>query len=719
MKNRSYFWFFMVMMIFIVGLDGCMNDSSEKNIIEFRFDSSNNPGLSQNVIADIGDNDRITVTLTGEVNVRFLIATFQYTGKQVMINNKEQMSGVTINDFSSPVEYVVIAEDNSVRRYMVTVKINSISITQFEFRRSINLGLLNDIRATIRNDSIIAETSGNINVTSLIASFTSTAASVKVNGVSQSSGISRNDFSSPVYYVAEDFEGRKRTYTVVVKGNASFTKFWIKKSLNPALAQDIIFDIDENKMTIEGSYLRWINSEDPSRMIVSFEAPGATVILQGVPIQNGEAAVNFKQPVQFTTVCGSNPPRTFSVNIICPQMNPSLPILRIDADRGISNKVDYVPAKLEIIGNGITQGLWNYSKEKIGIRLRGNSTMWLPKKPYRIKFPENYSPLGLNHAHEKSWVLLANDCDKSLIRNAVAHQISKMMQNDASYRRFTPCNQFVDVYLNGMYDGNYHLTDQVQVAPGRVNVQKLKASDAGDASKITGGYLLELDGFADPEPLWFASPRGMKITISHPDSDDYAPEQATWIKNYIATFENVLFSQDFKNPTNGWRKYIHEASWVDHVISNELSGNPDAWWQVFMSKDRGVDYFVMGPVWDFDIAFNNDSRISNATFRLMSEAAHDPKQWINRFMQDETFKAAIKKRWNAKKGELFSIIAYVDELALLLDKSQKANFKRWDIRQQTLGHAMPAPVSYQAAIADLKNYLQARYNYLDTEFNKW
>ena len=719
MKNRSGIWTFTIVLITVICMNGCKNESSEKNIHEFRFEASKNPGLFHDVVAEIRDNDKIIANLSGEIDVKSLIATFYYSGKQVTVNNREQVSGISRNDFRSPVEYVVIAEDNSVRRYMVTVMITDNAITQFEFRKGINSGLLSDIKATIRNDSIIAETTANINVTSLIASFTSSAASVTVNGIRQSSGISRNDFSSPLKYVVEDFDGNKRTYTVDVKANASFTKFWIKRSLNPALAQDIVFDIDYDKLTIEAAYLRWINSENPSRMIVSFEAPGATVIIEGVPIQNGEAVVNFKQPIQFVTICGKNAPRIYSVNLICPQMNPSLPILRIEADGPIQNKVDDVPAKLEIIGNGITQGLWDFNKEKIGIRLRGNSTMWLPKKPYRIKFPEKYSPLGLNHAREKSWVLLANDCDKSLIRNAVANQINKIMQNDASYRRFTPCNQFVDVYLNGSYDGNYHLTDQVQVAPGRVNVQTLTASDTGDASKISGGYLLELDGFADPEPLWFASPRGMKITIKYPDSDDYAPEQATWIKNYITSFESALFSQEFKNPSTGWRKYINMASWVDHVISNELAGNSDAWWQVFMSKERDVDYFVMGPVWDFDIAFNNDNRIPNATYRLMAEAAHDPRLWINRFMQDETFKAAIKARWNAKKGELYSVIAYIDEMALLLDKSQKANFKRWNIRQQTLGHAMPAPVSYQAAIAELKNYLQARYNYLDTEFNKW
>ena len=499
----------------------------------------------------------------------------------------------------------------------------------------------------------------------------------------------------------------------------SFTAFRIKRSLNPALVADIEFNIDHNNLTIEGTCLRWINSNHPSQLIVSFEAPEILVESGGDIIQNGVTVVDFKQPVKFAITTENKPQRIYTATLICPQINATLPVLRIESDGPIQNKVDYVKAKLEIVGNGIKEGLWDFGREKIDIRLRGNATLWLPKKAYRIKFPEKYSPLGLKHAKLKSWVLFANDCDKSLIRNAVAFQISKIMQTGVSSRRFTPCTQFVDLYLNGMYEGNYHLSDQVQVNPGRVEVQELTASDAGDATKISGGYLLELDGFANGDPLWFTSPKGMKVSIKHPDDQDYAKEQVSWITNYFITVENALFSQDFKNPLTGWRKYIEMSSWVDYCIINEFAGNSDAWWSTFMSKERGVDYFVMGPVWDFDIAFNNDNRISNATNRLMSEAAHDPKQWINRFMQDETFKAAIKARWNAKKGELRSVIDYVDELAELLDMSQKANFKRWNINQQTLGHAMPAPVSYQEAITQLKNYLEARYRFLDGEFNKW
>jgi len=715
---RKIIGLFTVIVCLIIGLESCEEESSEKSMNRFLFEAAKNPGLTQDVVAEIAD-DLITAVLPSGVNVSSLVATFLFTGSEVTANGRTQSSGVSSNDFSYPVEYIVVANDNSVRRYMVTVKVGYNTITAFEFRKSLNPGLSGDVTAMIRDDSIIAEFPGAIPTNNLIASYTTMAASVTVNGVRQINGFTPNNFSSPVEYVVEGIDGSKRTYKVALRESKNFTRFLIKKSLNPALDQDIEFAINHANLTMEGSYLRWIESDHPSQLTVSFESSGIKVELGGVLIESDKTVVDFKKPLQFTITPEDNTPRTYSATLICPQINATLPILRLEADGPILNKVDYVKAKLEIVGNGINQGLWDFNREKIEIRLRGNSTTYLPKRPYRIKFPEKYSPLGLNHANVRSWALLANDCDKSLIRNDVAFQISRIMQDGASYRQFTPCTRFVDLYLNGVYEGNYHLTDQVQVNPGRVEVQSLTASDAGNTSRITGGYLLELDGFAEGEPLWFMSPRGMKVSIKHPDDDDYAPEQVTWITNYFATVENALFSQDFKNPVTGWRKYINMASWVDYCIINEMAGNSDAWWQTFMSKERGIDFFVMGPVWDFDIAFNNDNRIFNATNRLMIEAAHDPKVWINRFMQDETFKAAIKTRWNEKKGELFLLTDYVDELASLLDMSQKANFKRWNISQQTLGHANPAPVSYPEAIRQLKYYLQERYKFLDNEFNKW
>ena len=131
--------------------------------------------------------------------------------------------------------------------------------------------------------------------------------------------------------------------------------------------------------------------------------------------------------------------------------------------------------------------------------------------------------MGLDHAKEKSWVLLANDADKTLLRNAVAFQASRIMNDNAAKPRFTPATAFIDVYLDGNYEGNYMLTDQLEVVPGRVTVESLKASDGANPANITGGYFLEIDGFGASEPLFFyTAQKNMPVVVKYPKDDDYA-----------------------------------------------------------------------------------------------------------------------------------------------------------------------------------------------------
>ena len=282
--------------------------------------------------------------------------------------------------------------------------------------------------------------------------------------------------------------------------------FYLRKISNQGLSEEVSFTVDEQKREITGSILKWIDSQTPSKLIAEFEkADVSSVTVNGINQVSGITVNDFSQTLNYTVKAENGSEKTYKVRIICPQINGSLPVIRINANDPIFSGDIYTKANLQLIGNGITEGLWNsYADGKmVEIRLRGNSTMWLPKQPYRIKFPEKFSPLGLNHAKEKSWVLLANDADKTLLRNAVAFKAAKIMNDDPANNRFVPSIILVDLYLNGDYKGNYHLTDQVEVATGRVNVESLKAADGNNPLKITGGYLLEMDGFGETEPLYF------------------------------------------------------------------------------------------------------------------------------------------------------------------------------------------------------------------------
>lgn len=136
-----------------------------------------------------------------------------------------------------------------------------------------------------------------------------------------------------------------------------------------------------------------------------------------------------------------------------------------------------------------------------------------------------------------------------------------------------------------------------------------------------------------------------------------------------------------------------------------------------MYKERD-DIFKFGPLWDFDIAFNNDDRLGDATQKLMRTYAHDPKTWIARWWQDASFQANVKARWEEvrKAGLKEFMINYINSTEEYLDASQENNFNVWEILNTKVYRELEARGSYAAEVEFLKNYVISRINYLDSEF---
>ncbi|HET7733019.1 MAG TPA: CotH kinase family protein, partial [Paludibacter sp.] len=374
-------------------------------------------------------------------------------------------------------------------------------------------------------------------------------------------------------------------------------------------------------------------------------------------------------------------------------------------NQAIADKVNWVPANITVVSADTAQQL-NMLTE---IRGRGNSTWNLAKKPYRIKLDSKKHLLNLP-AKDKNWVLLANYADKTLMRNAVAYKIGQILGFP-----FTPSVSFVDLTLNGSFFGNYMVTDQIEVGANRVDVDKQDSLDTTEPN-ITGGYLLEIDGFANTEPVWFTTEKGLKITVKYPDSDVINQAQVDYIKNYIASFENILFSANFKDPVTGYRAKVDTTTLINWYIACELTGNSDSFWSTYIYKKRLCDKLYFGPMWDYDIAFNNDSRLGDATQKLMRQTAFSPRTWIERLWLDEWFRQAVWKRWkeitaNNLQGTLNT---YINDTKALLNESQQLNFNKWNILNTRVYLENYLFNTYAGGVDYLKTYIGNRINYLNS-----
>ena len=396
--------------------------------------------------------------------------------------------------------------------------------------------------------------------------------------------------------------------------------------------------------------------------------------------------------------------------------NLPLVVVNTDGMRMMQSKDDKVNSTVHIISDGGTSLL---SKKDTECKGRGNASWNFPKKPMRLKFPKKQTVLPDAPAKCKKWTLINNYGDKSLMRNKIAFHMSRGI--GLSY---TPYCQFVDLIFNGEYQGCYQLCDQVEVNPGRVEITEMTPDDI-EGEALTGGYFIEIDAYANQEASWFESLRGIPVTIKSPDDDEITPEQSAYIKDYFNKFETAVFTYGFTSETTGYRKYLNLDSFLQYFIVGELDGNTDYFWSIYMSKERGEEKFVVGPVWDVDLGFDNDYRtypIANKTDFIYrsggSVASSAVKRLVDRILVSDTkARERLKYLWSdARVNRHYNPTYYcklVDRYAEQLAQSQELNFKRWNILGDYV-HMNPAVSgSYEGEVQRVKDYLNERFAQLD------
>lgn len=523
--------------------------------------------------------------------------------------------------------------------------------------------------------------------------------------------------------------------------------FSIKKQ--NGIASDISFTLNKTDKTLTAKHLKWIEKENPEMLVPTFTFKGEKVMVGETELVSGKTEINFADDFDLEVIAENGERDTYRVSINCPQINRELPVLHIRPDSRItSDKVNYTDTYIEFYDKTPTStgtGWWDSKTQgKIQMRRRGNSTWELPKKPFRMKFPEKISPIGFDHCCEKSWVLVANDMDKSLLRNYIAFEYSRILfvkhqgYHDSKALKFTSIAQPINVYftgdykysdtgvtrhLDGEYFGVYQFSDQMNKCDGRIDVDKLTAADT-DPAMITGGYIVEFDLH---EGNHYSS-RGVKMTYKYPDEDDYHKSQYEYITDFINKAESALYSSNYKDPNNGWRKYFDEKTLADYIIIKELVGDMDGYTSTYLYKRRGVDKLFFGPIWDCDKGWDNDRRVPHYQYQPLTSLMIYAGFWINsgmsydwyqRFWDDETFRAFVNNRWKEKKEELLAKTWEVlDEMPKKMAKAIDANFSVWPFYYQYSSEAKMPAATYEKEIERIRELTKKRAELLDKEFAK-
>lgn len=438
-----------------------------------------------------------------------------------------------------------------------------------------------------------------------------------------------------------------------------------------------------------------------------FETDGGDVSIDAASIgDDGGIDLTEKMGAYVTVTDSKGGQRKY---LIQTKIETKLPVVTIETEHRapIDDRENYVEAKFAIESD-FAKEYSSMEETHIKIKGRGNSTWnWFEKKPYKIKFESDVSLLDL--CEGKEWVLLANYADNSLIRNYVALESAKVLDNMDCYASQYP----VDVFINGEYAGVYSLGEQIEVAPSRVEL-------VSNAKSVDTGFFFEIGGTYEEDGENSFSTRYMKyVDVVSPKGESFTEKHKTYIENYFALADETV------RKTSGYEDFIDVDALIDWLILTELSFNSDGAMRrsVYMKKDHGGK-IKMGPMWDFDIAYGNsetDYENYSAWCCLATEFDYVSENWICALMEDEEFVALFRNRWNDVKDKLYSSsIDAVNNASDLVAPSAKYNFEKW----RTLGERvtlqpdfMAEYDTYEKQIEYLKSFIENRFNWIDGQLN--
>lgn len=373
----------------------------------------------------------------------------------------------------------------------------------------------------------------------------------------------------------------------------------------------------------------------------------------------------------------------------------------------ITSKTTYVLATMWYVdeNDNVTQ------YDSLEIRGRGNSTWNLAKKPYKLKFHVKEKFLGNDRANAKKWTLIANAGDKTLIRNAITSLLGEY-----AGLPFNPAAKFVDLTLNGRYVGNYQISDQIEVKKKRVHITE-QDYPLTETSDITGGYLLEVDGFHDGN--CFTTSKGrVGIRIHYPEDEEIAATQNQYIRTYINNFETALMGNDYTDAEKGYRHWVDSVSLANWYIATEVSANIDGFYSTYFYKNCQDSLIYWGPLWDYDIAYGNDTRKGDTSRSLMTDVGYgDTRTWMNRMWGDPWFANLINRRYREliNGGMEEYLIHKIDSLTELIQESQDLNYQKWGIDRRMYNERVLYS-SYDQYVDDLKEFISVHIDYLQTAF---
>lgn len=386
---------------------------------------------------------------------------------------------------------------------------------------------------------------------------------------------------------------------------------------------------------------------------------------------------------------------------------------------------EYTKASIHVLD---PDGQIDYSAPKVNIKGRGNSTFELNKRAYALKLGSEDSIADLPES--KKYVLLSNGYEASKILNKLVFTIL-----DRVGMEYTPRSQWVDMYINGDYRGNYLLCESIDIGDTKIDTTELEDNNKKlyevsqdnhyetqnekgyitdlSPSDITGGYIIEkdTDTFYEDSLVGFELDSGRKFTIKYPDNASQS--EVEYIHNTVQNVENLLSDGD-----DSIFDHIDIDSFSRRWLVEELVLNDDATvTSYYFYKKAGDPKLYAGPGWDYDGTFGE----SNGPFRNYWETTlnignirgTNALEWDNLLFNNSYYHDHLRETYVGLRPVFISAYSdLIDEYAETVRSSVQMDMVRWPELSKNSHYD-----NFDSTINYLKFFLYHRIMYLDVLFD--
>ena len=400
-------------------------------------------------------------------------------------------------------------------------------------------------------------------------------------------------------------------------------------------------------------------------------------------------------------------PPTYGAEGIFAGSETSIPILRINTagSAPIVSREEYLSAAVSMTGK------WSFSGVSATVRGRGNSTWeYFEKKSYRLKFDKRYDLMGMGAA--KDFVLNACPMDISLMQNYAALKLAVAIGSD-----YAPECGFVQLYVNGSYEGFYLLSERIEEDRERVDIGD------GKSGAVDVGYLIEFGGNVDWRGKPFFRMQPVEVdgslyewrynffgVVKSPDEEVCNQAQLNYISNYVNRVNEAILRGDFDTFTS----LCDLDSFVDYVLVNQLFLNNDMDFSLYMYKEAGGK-LKLGPVWDFDQACGNSIKAGNG---YEGWRVNEHISWVSALMEMPKFREHFLNKWIECYPTISAMPADIAAKAKHMEKAIARNYDRWQVIGQPywrITEEAAAFTTYEQFLSRLTKWFENRIAWIDKQ----